>query len=191
VGLLAQHLVREGPRLGVDVETLETVGGDGRGALLSALLRLEGNGAELFARRFVGTVQWISPSPVRQGHKRKNWFVGVGLFQPVEATTNAIAARDLVIEAMRAGGAGGQHVNKTESAVRITHRPTGIVVTAREERSQHQNKRLAMARLAQKLKSQSDSALADQDLDRWAQHDKLERGQAVATFVGPDFRPKV
>ena len=167
----------------------QPVQGDERGTALSVLLKLTGAGVHDFARPWLGSVQWITESPFRPGHKRKNWFVGVELIggRP-EGSANRIDARDVDFATMRASGAGGQHVNKTESAVRATHRPSGLVATAREERSQAMNKRLALARLQDLLASQAQAERAAADRSRWLQHDALERGRPVKVFRGADFR---
>jgi peptide chain release factor len=188
VAKLADVLVREAQAAGLACEVLEAVAGDVRGALLSALLSLEGEGGRTFAARSQGSVQWICPSPVRPTHKRKNWFVGVDVLAPPEAGQGEVKASDVVFEAMRASGPGGQHVNKTESAVRATHKPTGLVVVAREERSQAMNRKLALARLAALMAEGAATAKAGADRERWAQHDALERGAPVRTFKGPEFR---
>ncbi|MBI1789961.1 MAG: hypothetical protein HYR60_20720 [Acidobacteria bacterium] len=100
--------------------------------------------------------------------------------EPVEATR--FDPKDVRRETMRAGGPGGQHVNRTESAVRVTHLPTGVRATAAEERSQHRNRKLALARLARKLAEagakQHDAARAK----RWRAHQELERGNPVRIF---------
>ncbi|HRD77458.1 MAG TPA: peptide chain release factor-like protein, partial [Hyphomicrobiaceae bacterium] len=122
--------------------------------------------------------------------KRKNWFVGVDLVgMPSGRGSRRIDARDVTFSTMRAGGAGGQHVNKTESAVRALHRPSGLVAEAREERSQHMNRRLALARLADLLARGVAAAAAEADRSRWTEHDRLERGNPTRTFQGPDFDP--
>jgi peptide chain release factor len=187
---LADVLAKEARKAGLACEVLEVVPGRETGTALSALLSLEGPGARAFAARSCGSVLWICASPVRPGHKRKNWFVGVEMLAPPEASAAVLRAADVVFEAMRASGPGGQHVNKTESAVRATHRPTGLVATAREERSQAMNKRLALARLAGLLAAGADAAKADAERDRWAHHDALERGRAVRTFEGLAFRER-
>ena len=190
VAKLADVLEKEARKAGLACEVLDVVAGRERGAALSALLSLEGEGAHAFARKSRGSVLWICASPVRPGHKRKNWFVGVELLAPPDAEASALRLADVTFEAMRASGPGGQHVNKTESAVRATHTPTGLVATAREERSQAMNKKLALARLAGLLADGAAAAKADVEHDRWAQHDALERGRAVRTFEGPSFKER-
>ena len=113
----------------------------------SILLELSGPGADAFAKSWEGTVQWTARSPFRPEHKRKNWFVGVTVIHPPEETV--FDANDIRWEVMRASGPGGQHVNKTESAVRVTHVSSGIQAGASEERSQHRNRKLALARLVE------------------------------------------
>lgn len=190
VAKLTDVLEKEARKAGFACEVLDVVEGRERGAALSALLSLEGAGARAFAAKSRGSVLWISPSPVRAGHKRKNWFVGVELLGPPDAGNVVLRPADVVFEAMRASGPGGQHVNKTESAVRATHKPTGLVATAREERSQAMNKKLALARLVAMLAEGAEVAKADAERDRWAQHDALERGRPVRTFEGPSFKER-
>jgi peptide chain release factor len=187
---LAAEIARSAKVAAIAVQAVDAVAGEGRGMLLSTLLKLDGPGAVRFGCGYAGTVQWICPSPVRPAHKRKNWFVAVDLLDVLEPGGVALDPRDVAFETMKAGGAGGQHVNKTESAVRATHRASGLVVVAREERSQHMNKRLALARLAQLLRDQADAGKAVAEQARWSAHDRLERGSAVRTYTGPDFREK-
>jgi peptide chain release factor len=190
VAKLADVIAKDARKAALACDVLEVVEGRERGTALSALLSLEGEGVRAFASRTRGSVLWICPSPVRSGHKRKNWFVGVDVLAPADTSTVALRVSDVVFEAMRASGPGGQHVNKTESAVRVTHKPTGLVATAREERSQAMNKKLALARLAAMLAEGVSAAKADAERDRWTQHDALERGRPVRTFEGPDFRER-
>ena len=150
------------------------------GTAASALLTIKGANLDAFLNNWQGTIQWIARSPFRPSHKRKNWFVGIETLEPVEETH--FNPTDVKWETMRASGPGGQHVNRTESAVRVTHLPTGIAVHAAEERSQHRNRKLALARLAQKL---ADINTGQQDVartQRWRTHQELERGNPVRTF---------
>ncbi len=189
VAHLAGVLVGEAKAAGLAAELIDCVEGEVRGALLSALVAISGESARRFAERNIGSVQWVCASPLRPGHKRKNWFVAVdGLAPPARETGDAIHLADVTFEAMRASGPGGQHVNKTESAVRATHRPSGLVATAREERSQAMNKRLALARLAAMLAAGVTSAMAEAERERWTRHDQLERGRPVRVFKGVEFR---
>jgi peptide chain release factor len=190
VAKLADVLAKEARKAGLTCEVLGIIEGHECGTALSALLSLEGAGARGFGTKNRGSVRWICASPVRPGHKRKNWFVGVQLLAPPEVGSAELRAADVVFEAMRASGPGGQHVNKTESAVRATHKPTGFVATAREERSQAMNKKLALARLAGILADGANAAKADAEHDRWTQHDALERGRPVRTFEGPNFKER-
>lgn len=131
-----------------------------------------------------GTVLWRSTrNPYRPGHKRCNWFVGIRFFE--EAELPDINESDLVYDTCRSGGKGGQNVNKVETAVRVTHIPTGLAVRSSDERSQHRNKATARERLILKLKQQLEGVLAEARTRQWSQHDALERGNPVKTFAGP------
>ena len=181
-------LVAEARAAGLDVDCVEGRDPDGHGPG-SAILVLHGVGAAELAQAWLGTIQWVAPSPVRPNHKRKNWFVGiVSLGVPPEAP-RPIAPKDVRFEAFRAGGPGGQHQNKTESAVRAIHLPTGLAVVAREERSQHRNKALALERLAALVRLGAElEAISDRQHAQTA-HDSLERGRPVKRFRGAGFMP--
>lgn len=171
----------------LSVEILEVVNGPLLNTYRSVLLCLQGEQVKELARRWSGTIQWICPSSIRSGHKRKNWFIGVTSFSAEDSPD--FHADDIVFETMRSSGPGGQHVNKTESAVRATHLSTGISVKVQTGRSQHANKNTAVLLLKHKLKEQKDVQNNQQRTQRWLQHYQLERGNPVLTFVGKTFKP--
>ncbi|WP_421916289.1 peptide chain release factor H [Mesorhizobium sp.] len=150
----------------------------------SALVSLEGANAEGLAVEYCGTVKFIFKSPVRHGHKRQNWFVGVKRVNLAEAVPAAVSIEpsDVRFETLRAGGPGGQHQNTTDSAVRAVHLPTGIVVTARNERSQHRNKAIALRRLESMLRMLADRDLEMSKAELFVANKSLERGNEVKVF---------
>jgi peptide chain release factor len=153
----------------------------------SAVVVVDGAGAAAFAHRWTGSVLWVAPSPVRPHHKRKNWFIGIFGLPAPRAAPVSLAAGELRFEAFRAGGPGGQHQNKTESAVRAVHVPSGLSVVAHDGRSQHRNKAIAIARLADLLELQADLIRSGDRMAVQANHDLLERGRPVRRFVGAGF----
>ena len=188
---LAHALKRMGEEaceLGVTFDVVEGPAPDDHGPT-SAVVVLSGIGAEVFAHSWTGTVLWVAESPVRPHHRRKNWFIGITrLPDSDDGMARTIEDGDVRFETFRAGGAGGQHQNKTESAVRAVHRPTGVAVVVREERSQHRNKALALDRLAELIDAKARLAREAEKSDRHAQHDALERGQPVRRFTGAAYR---
>lgn len=152
-------------------------------------MALDGPGAQPVAQAWRGSVQWTCPSPYPPRHKRKNWFIGIEVFEPEACSEDAgeLREQDLRFETLRASGPGGQHVNKTDSAVRLTHLPSGLSVKVQTERSQHANKRLARALLAHKLAGQANDMAHAARTGRWLQHYGVERGGAGRVFKGESF----
>ncbi|WP_010302533.1 peptide chain release factor H [Candidatus Odyssella thessalonicensis] len=183
---ITQLILQEATTAGFRVQLVEAVQGKSASSLLSALISLEGEDLRQFINSWTGTVQWIGRSPFRPFHARKNWFIGV---EAVTAPENdyKLVEKDCDIKAVRASGPGGQHVNKTESAIQITHLPTGIVVKAQEERSQHLNKKLALARLINLLKTKQAEKDLNRQKERWEQHHALERGNSKRLYKGEKF----
>lgn len=170
---------------GMEADVLETE--DGPHGPLSVLVALRGDGVERLAAGWEGTIRWTCQSPLRKGWPRKNWFVSVTRVSQPEAS-QAPKQSELRFETFRASGPGGQHVNKTESAVRVTHIPSGMTAVAREERSQHRNKSLAVARLAGMIADKGIDAQRGAERDRWSRHSLLERGNAIRVYEGEGFR---
>lgn len=180
-------MAEEAAEAGLDLDVAHGPAPDSHGAA-SAIVVADGDGAATFARRWLGSVLWVAQSPVRPHHKRKNWFVGVLELPPPRAAAR-FAIADIRFDALRAGGPGGQHQNKTESAVRAVHVPSGLAVVARDGRSQHRNKALAITRLAELFVLQAELARTGDRMAAQAAHDRLERGRPVRRFTGPWFVP--
>lgn len=155
----------------------------------SVIVVLYGDDAQTFAKDWTGSIQWIARSPVRPHHKRRNWFIGVFDLPPMPEASIPLDERDVRFESFRAGGPGGQHQNTTESAVRAVHIPTGLCAIARDERSQHRNKALALERLAELLRLREEIAVMAERQNAQALHDCLERGKPVKRFRGDAFSP--
>jgi peptide chain release factor len=135
---------------------------------------------------WIATIQWIGTSPYRPEHRRKNWFVGVSVLE--QPDTTELNLTDVRMDTFRASGPGGQNVNKIESAVRLTHVPSGISVVAREARSQRENRLLALERLKRRLQSEHEDSKADLRRQFRNQHSELVRGNAIRVYSGTDFR---
>ncbi len=178
------RLCAEAKEAGVAVALLEQVDGPVAGTMRSVLLQLEGEGDAGLAQRWTGSILWICESPYRKMHKRKNWFLHGAAFDPPGALPEGGEIR---YEATRASGPGGQHVNKTDSAIRATHVATGLSVKVQSERSQHANKKLAGQLLASKLAELATLAEGRNKSERHMQHRQAERGNATRIFSGAGF----
>lgn len=176
-------LLREAEAAGVEVDIVEQQDGPRAGTLRSALLALDGERAIELAQAWSGTLQWICSSPYRPRHARKNWFIGARIV----AGEEELADSGIRYETCKASGPGGQHVNKTESAVRATHLASGISVKVQSERSQHANRRLAALLLASRLAERAEEARGEQRAERRLFHHAVERGNAVRVFRGEAF----
>lgn len=135
---------------------------------------------------WLGSIQWICQSPIRKSHKRKNWFIKcqeIKIPKKLEIDIN-----DIDVQTYRASGPGGQHRNKVETAIRVIHNQTGIIVTASDGKSQSQNKKKAMQKLMAKLESQNELIQQGFNTDRWTSQLEIERGNPAKTFNGLKFK---
>jgi peptide chain release factor len=179
-------LLLEAEKDGVDADVISRNPGTEAGTLVSAVIRLKGTFSESFAKQWIGTILWVGQSPYRKFHKRRNWYVGVNRLEKTQlAEWNE---KELEFQTLRSSGPGGQHVNKTETAVRAIHPPSGLSVTASDSRSQLQNKKLAIDRLHAKWLEWRLTEIASQEQSQWNQHNQLQRGNPVRVFKDHNFR---
>jgi peptide chain release factor 2 len=167
--LLRQYL-KYCEKKGFKTEILEQTDGDVAG-IRSASLKVEGDYAYGFLRTETGVHRLVRKSPFDSSGGRHTSFASLYVYPEIDDSIEIeINPADLRVDTFRASGAGGQHINKTDSAIRITHAPTGIVVQCQNDRSQHRNRAEAMAMLK--------SRLYELELrNRQAEADKLEAGK--------------
>ena len=168
---------------GFKAELLEVSPGEEAG-IKSATFRVEGENAYGLYAAEKGVHRLVRLSPFDSANRRQTSFAGVEVAPVIEdAAEVQIDSDDLQVDTYRASGAGGQHVNKTDSAVRITHRPSGIVVQCQNERSQTQNRETAMKMLRSKL--------VEREERRRLEEIARERGEAQDVNFGSQIRSYV
>jgi peptide chain release factor 2 len=178
--------LRWAERKGYSTEIIGSVEGDVAG-LKSVMIIVRGLDAYGFLKSERGVHRLVRISPFDSNKRRHTSFASVDVVPELSETEDVdINPDDLRIDTYRASGAGGQHVNKTDSAVRITHIPTGIVVSCQNERSQHQNREVAMkvlkARLLEVERQERDRQLADVR----GEQRSIEWGNQIRSYV---FQP--
>ena len=181
--MVLRMLMRWAERRAFKVELLEASPGEEAG-IKSATFRADGENAYGLYSAEKGVHRLVRLSPFDSANRRQTSFAGVEVAPVVEEAAEVeIEDDDLQIDTYRASGAGGQHVNKTDSAVRITHRPTGIVVQCQNERSQSSNRATAMAMLRAKLV----------ELEERKRREEIarERGEAQDVNFGSQIRSYV
>jgi peptide chain release factor len=172
----------------IDYTILNRETGNQNGTIQSIIIQIKGNNLADFLKNWLGTIQWIGTSTFRKYHKLKNWFIGCFELDEIPVFTGMTNNGEIQFQAIRSSGAGGQHVNKVSSAIRAKHIKTGVQVLVMDSRSQHQNKKIAIKRLQEKVNNFNVEQLQEQIKNQWENHQKLERGNPVRVFKGTDFK---
>lgn len=184
--MVMRMYMRWAERKGFEVEVLDLSEGEEAG-IKGAVLEIKGNSAYGFLRPESGVHRLVRISPFDANARRHTSFASVFVYPVVNEEINIeIRDEDLRIDVFRASGAGGQHVNKTSSAVRITHMPTGIVVACQQERSQFKNKATAMKQLKNKLYQLEADKLAAVKAAMDANKTEVSFGSQIRSYV---FQP--
>ena len=181
--MLFRMYCRWGERHGFKVTTLDFLDGDEAG-LKSASILIEGENAYGFMKSETGIHRLVRVSPFDAAGRRHTSFASVEVMPEIDDTVEVeIAPEDIKMDVYRSSGAGGQKVNKTSSAVRLTHIPTGIVVACQVERSQHQNREVAMRMLKSKLLEIKEREHLDKISDIKGDQKEIGWGNQIRSYV--------
>ena len=183
VQMLYRMYTRWAERNGYTVSVLDILEGDEAG-IKSVTFQVNGLNAYGYAKAEKGVHRLVRISPFDAAGRRHTSFASLEVMPEIEDdTTVVINPDDLKIDTYRSSGAGGQHINKTDSAIRITHIPTGIVVSCQTERSQHQNKDNAMKMLKSKLAEILEREKKEKIEDIKGETKDIEWGSQIRSYV--------
>jgi peptide chain release factor 2 len=186
--MLQRMYTRWAQRRGYKCEVLDLQPGDEAG-IKSCTLSIDGEWAYGYLRAEAGVHRLVRISPFDANARRQTAFASVFVYPDIDETIKLdIDEKDLRVETMRSGGAGGQHVNKTESAIRITHVPSGIAVHCQSERSQHKNRSIAMRILRSKLIELEQKKQEEKMAGIHGQKKAIEWGSQIRSYVLAPYR---
>ncbi len=182
--MLYRMYTRWAERHGYKCKVLDYLSGE-EGGVKSASILIEGENAYGFLKSEAGVHRLVRISPFDSSGRRHTSFASLEVMPEITDEDNEIVINDadLKIDTYRSGGAGGQHVNKTESAIRITHIPTGVVVACQNERSQHQNREVAMKMLKSKLIEIKERAHLERIEDIKGEQKDIGFGNQIRSYV--------
>lgn len=179
--MLLRMYIRFCERENFELQVLDYQPGEEAG-IKSATLYIKRRNATGLLKAETGVHRLVRISPFDANKRRHTSFAAITVLPEVEDAVIDIQEKDLKIDTYRAGGAGGQHVNKTESAIRITHIPTGIVVQCQNERSQGQNKQIAMKMLKARIVERQEEERRQHEADA-VDRKKIEWGSQIRSYV--------